>query len=502
MIRKLLFLLVLFATPANAQWLEASSDHFVIYSDQKERDVRNFAERLERYHNAMAEVLQQRRPKPSPSNRVTIYVVRDQAAISKLTQGNKNIAGFYIPRAGGSTAFVSRVDSDIAKASFSEIILLHEYAHHFLISISDETYPHWLNEGMAEFFGTAKFDKDGSVSVGLPAKHRNLEMVYADTVPIEQLIDTSLYFEKKSKFYDSFYGRSWLLFHYLFFNAERSGQLSDYLIKVRSGLDELDAARAAFGDLNKLDRDLDVYYTRRQWNYRQIMAEAVKPGPIAITPLSVGASAMMKVRIQSKRGVDDKAAKVLLPEAQAIAARYPADPFVQGALAEAEFDAGNDLTAIAAADRALAANANELNALVQKGYAMARTAKANTDNDAAWSDVRKQFVKINKIEPDHPIPLIEYYESFVKQGVAPPKVAVDGLFWAHRLAPFDQGVRWSVANEQFSAGQFRKALETLAPLANNPHQSDLADKAKELIAKAKDELVKAGQQPAVASAGS
>ncbi|MBL0923487.1 MAG: DUF1570 domain-containing protein [Sphingomonadaceae bacterium] len=501
MLRQFLLMFLLLAAPAHAQWKEASSDHFVIYSEQPEKDIRDFAERLERFHNAMAEVLQQPRKKPSPSNRVTIYVVRDQAAISKLMRGNQTVAGFYVPRAGGSTAFVPRVDSDITKASFSEIILLHEYAHHFLISISDETYPHWLNEGMAEFFGTAKFDKDGSVGVGLPAKHRNLELVYADEVPIEHLIDTSLYFAKKGKFYDSFYGRSWLLFHYLFFNTERKGQLSDYLIKVRSGMDELEAARAAFGDLKKLERELESYYTRRQWNYRQIVADAVKPGPINITPLSMGAAAMMKVRIQSKRGVDDKMAKELLPEAQAIAARYPTDPFVQSALAEAEYDAGNDAAAISAAERALAVNPAELNAHIQKGYAMARLAKTRSDAAAAWSEVRKQFIKVNKIEPDHPIPLIQYYQSYVEQGIAPPKVALDGLFWAHRLAPFDQNVRWSIANEQFSTGQFREALDTLAPLANNPHQSDLSDKAKELMASARDKLAVAEQKSAVTSTG-
>jgi tetratricopeptide (TPR) repeat protein len=490
-IRSLVLLLLLIAAPAHAQWLEASTDHFTVYSDQKEREVRDFAERLERYHNAMSVVLGRESAKPSPSNRVTIYVVRDQSAIVELAQGSSSIAGFYIPRAGASTAFVSRVDSDISKASWSEIVLLHEYAHHFIMSISDERYPHWMNEGMAEFFGTAKFDKDGSVGVGLPAKHRNLELVYADEVPIEQLLDTSLYFEKKSKFYDSFYGRSWLLFHYLFFNNERMGQLSDYLVKIRSGMDELDAARAAFGDLKKLDRELDTYYARRQWNYRQIVADAVKPGAINITPLSAGASAMMEVRIQSKRGVDEKMAKELLPQAQQIAARFPTDPFVQSALAEAEFDAGNDSSAIAAADRAIAVNPNELNALVQKGFAMTRQAKSATDNKAAaWGEVRKQFVKINKIEADHPIPLIQYYQSYVDQGLVPPKVAIDGLFWAHKLAPFDQDVRWTVANQLFAVKQYKQVLETLAPLANNPHKSELADKANELKSKVEEALAK------------
>ncbi len=35
--------------PANAAWREASTDHFVIYSEQTENSLRDFATRLERF---------------------------------------------------------------------------------------------------------------------------------------------------------------------------------------------------------------------------------------------------------------------------------------------------------------------------------------------------------------------------------------------------------------------------------------------------------------------
>lgn len=44
---------MLFAAAAQAEWLEASSDHFVIYGEQNEKTVKEFAERLERFHSAM-----------------------------------------------------------------------------------------------------------------------------------------------------------------------------------------------------------------------------------------------------------------------------------------------------------------------------------------------------------------------------------------------------------------------------------------------------------------
>jgi tetratricopeptide (TPR) repeat protein len=500
--RYLLCVLLVISAPvfAGPKWLEASSDHFVVYSDQKEKDVREFADRLERYHNAMSSGLQLENKKPSPSNRVTVYVVRSEGEVQKLAQDkSKFVAGFYVPRAGGSVAFVPRVDTGSEDASWTEVVLLHEYAHHMMYSVSADSFPMWFSEGFAEFYATAKFEKDGDVGLGLPAVHRGGELSYATDVPIERLLDTEAYLKNKKKGYDAFYGRSWLLFHYLRFSKERKGQSAEYFKRMRAGAIEIDAAISAFGDLKKLDRELDKYQTNTRWSYNLIPASDVKPGPIVITPLSEGASAMMPVRIQSKRGVDPDEAKTLLVTARSVADKYPSDPFVLSALAEAEYDAGNDKEAIAAADKAVATNKNEINAYLQKGYAMARMANDADDQDAAWRDVRREFVKVNKIENDHPIPLIQYYESYREQGKEPTKLAVDGLSWALALSPFDAGLRWSVANEEMTAHKYAEAIVTLGPLAHNPHKSEFTDEALALLTKAQEALEAA--KPVLAAAG-
>ncbi len=491
MIKWLTLLLCLFAAPAFAgpKWLEASSDHFVIYSDQKEKDVREFADRLERYHNAMIAGLRLENKKPSPSNRVTVYVVRTAGEVQKLVQDkNKFVAGFYLPRAGGSVAFVPRVDTGAENVSWSELVLLHEYAHHIMFSVSAQNFPLWYSEGFAEFYGTAKFEKDGDVGLGLPAVHRGGELNYANDVPIELLLDTAAYLKNKKKGYDSFYGRSWLLFHYLRFSKERKGQLTLYFNRLSAGDTEITAAKTAFGDLKQLDKELDKYQQNSRWSYNQIAAEAVRPGPITVIALSEGASAIMPVRVQSKRGVTEDEAKTLVVTARSIAEKYPNDPFVLNALSEAEYDGGNDKEAIAAADKAIAIDNNQINAHIQKGYAMARMAGDAEDRDAAWRDVRKQFVKVNKIENDNPIPLIEYYQSFREQGKEPTKTALDGLSWALALSPFDGGLRWSVANEEMDAGKYADAIATLGPLAHTPHKSEFSEQALLLLKKAEDAL--------------
>jgi tetratricopeptide (TPR) repeat protein len=120
--------------------------------------------------------------------------------------------------------------------------------------------------------------------------------------------------------------------------------------------------------------------------------------------------------IESKAGVDREEALQLVPEARKVAALYPDDPAVLSALAEAEFDAGNDDAAVAAADRAIAIDPKQINAHIQKGYAMARKVETGVLPKESWKDVRQQFIKANSVENDHPIPLVQFYLTYRKQG--------------------------------------------------------------------------------------
>jgi tetratricopeptide (TPR) repeat protein len=483
--------LFMMATPqaAWAGWHEASSDHFVIYANQSENDIRQYADRLERYHSAMEVRMGLPKSKPSPSNRVTVYVVKSIDEVQKLAGDDKRfIAGFYQPRAGGSVAFVPRIDTEGEFATFSEVVLLHEYAHHFFYTHFTGSYPLWFSEGFAEFYGTAKFEKGGSVGLGLPASHRAEELFFAKNVPIDKLLDTEGYLSAKTKSYDEFYGRSWLLFHYLIFSETRQDQLADYLKKLNAGTSEVEAARSAFGDLKQLDKDLASYLRQSRFRYSLIDSVKLSSGPIAVRQLGAAEAEIMPVRLQSKRGVNSEQAAALLPKAREIAAKYPDDPYVLSALAEAEFDAGNDDPAIAVADKALAAQPGLINAMIQKGYAMSRKAVDSKDQTKAWRDVRNQFSKVNKLENDNPIALIQYYLAYQQQGGDIPPLAVEGLEWSLELSPFDEGLRWMVAGQQMTDKNFAKAIATLKPLANSPHRSEGSEQARKLMAQAQQRL--------------
>ncbi len=479
--------------PVQAKWVEASSDHFIIYANKNEKSVRRFAERLELFHAALALRRKNIISKPSPSNRVTIYVVGSQTKVRKLAQdGNKYLGGFYLPRAGATVAFVPELRKSNNKYQSSpEQILFHEYAHHFMYGLTSYSFPRWFSEGFAEFHSTVKFEKNGNVGLGLPAVHRAYELGQSKEVPLKLLLNTKNYRASKGKQYDNFYGKSWLLYHYLTFNQERQNQLRQYQQKLMTGSSE-DEAAEVFGDIDQLSKELKLYRKNRKWTYFSRPRAELDIGEIAIRTLRAGEAEMMPVIMRSKRGVNREQAIELLPDAQEIALKYPNDPAVQAALAEAEYDAGNGKAAIAAADRALSINPKHMNAHIQKGYALAQLAEDSGDPEAAWKAVRRQFVKANRIENDHPIPLLYFYKSYRDAGQDIPEIAVQGLERALDFAPFDAGLRWMVANQHVQDKRYDHAILTLGPLANNPHQSkqsDLAGKLLETLEKQRDEEI-------------
>ena len=471
---------VLGTATAHADWHQASGEHFVVYADQSHKQIKRYAEKLERFHAAMAFVFASKKTSPSPSNRVTVYVVGSRGKVRKLYGGDNSryVEGFYSARAGGSVAIVPRVFSKSkGDVTQSEQVLLHEYAHHFLHVHNTQVLPRWYVEGFAEFYSTAHFDKDGGIGLGLPARHRAWELSDARKVPLREIFDTELYLKRKTGRYDNFYGRSWLLYHYFFFVSARKPQVQDYFRHLQSGVSEPVAAQRSFGDLGKLEREIKGYMRRRKLSYIKLTDDKLPIKEVSVRALSPGEAAMMPVVMVSKLGVTQEEALALLPEAREVAEQHPGDPFVLGALAEAEVDAGNIEASIAAANAALALAPGSIQAQMQKGIALLASAKARTAEASgskaadAWSAVRQQFIRTNQLETENPLPLVFFYRSYLEQGLKPTENSIDGLEWALQLAPFDDSVRWLVGKQQVRDERYEAALHSLAPLAFGPHRS-------------------------------
>lgn len=476
---------LLIPAAASAKWHEASSAHFVVYSDQDPEQLRAFATKLERFDQALRYSLRTPDYPVGLANRLTVYVVPNVGAVQRLAgSGISNVAGFYVGRASGSVAFVPRRAGSGEKTDLdADTIFFHEYAHHFMLGNYSGAYPGWFTEGFAEFNATAKVEADGRVGLGLPAHYRAFGANNGQNLPLPRMLGGT--YERLSDLQtETLYGRGWLLVHYLSFEPSRSKQLAAYLKLLDEGRPASEAATTAFGDLKTLDRELNRYVNRSMMTYRQIDLTRTPLGPIAVRALRPGEAAFMPVRMRSDRGVDPKAARALVADGRRLAAPYPADPAVQAALAEVEHDAGNMDEALAAADRALAADPRHGDALIYKGrILLARAVRDRATDKKTWREARRWFVEASRVDNEDAEPKMLFHASFVAEGAKPTPNSVEALVYAQTLAPQDPDLRMQVVHQHLVDGKLDEARLLLGPIAYNPHGGAGRDKAAALMAR-------------------
>jgi hypothetical protein len=468
--------------PASATWYVAQSKHFVIYSDQNPKSLNDFATRLERFDQGVRIATRSDDPPIGDGNRLTIFVMRTVADVQAIYGGAnaKFLNGFYTGRISGSLAYVPKRGSDFDQSE-ADSVFFHEYTHHLMAEDTARPYPEWYFEGVAEFFSTPKFDKDGSIWFGRPPQGRAYGLFEGPKMPVETLLQglkAGMTFGQG----DVFYGRGWLLTHYLIMTSARHGQLAAYLSAIAKGTPSLDAARQAFGDLAQLDKELDNYRKKPLLTFN-IGAANIHLQPVSVAPLSVGAAQVILARAKVKNGVPDAKAEALAAEVRQIESRFPQDELVETTLAEAELDAKHPAAAEAAADRALAVNRKSIEAMVLKGQAIAARAR---DSDgparhALFDQARKLFIGANKLDTEDPEPLFEFYNSFAHEGIRPTENAVAALHYASDLAPQDLGVRMSSAMAYLDHDQPKEARAALSLVAYSPHSAQVGQMARKMI---------------------
>lgn len=478
----LLLLLTLWPTVVAAEWREASSKHFLIYSEQNERDLRRLAQELESVDKALRHQLKRPDEDRGTASRLTIYVLRDQEAIEDLV--GRGVAGVYMPRHSGSVAFTheGRRNHDRGRAQLDpRLVLFHEYTHHFMRNNFSFGAPLWFSEGYAEFWSTVQFSEDGSLKFGLPGGHRTTELTEIRNVPVPSLV-TLRHPIPDAETFAAIYGRGWVLAHYLSFEPSRAGQLNAYLRALGEGKSPQEAAQA-FGDLNQLEKEVQRYLGRRSHPFVTLKPEQVAPGPISIRVLRPGEQAIMATRIQSKRGVDERSAPRLVAPARKVAERYPDDPLVLVTLAEVEYDAKNYAQAEAAAERAIARDPKLVDAHLYRARALWARLEANKDTTPAqWQEVQKRIAAANRIDPDDPEPLVAFFQSFNAAGIRPTRNAIDGLLDAQALAPEDPAVRIEAARQLLIAGNAKQAFSMLSPVAADTHSGNLGSRVAQVLA--------------------
>ncbi|HMO73959.1 MAG TPA: tetratricopeptide repeat protein [Sphingopyxis sp.] len=465
------------ATLAEARWLRAETDSFIIYSEGNEKSLREFAETLQRFDSALRFLVGI--GVEGEENRLPIYLLASAQDVSRLATGSRqgSIAGFYVAGSDGSFALANRQrDTGYAGTSAAQQILFHEYSHHFMKRYVRAAFPAWFIEGFAEYYSTVEFNKEGKAEIGRPVYRRAYGLLQMPKVPAEKLLFERPSAMRNSGQMDVYYGRAWILTHMLYHNPARAGQLGTYMKDINAGTDPRQAAIDAFGDLAQLDRDLDRYI-RAPLGYRTLRDATPVPTNITIAALPAVEDALMPLRLErmSARGNAERIAKVR-DDLRRLAALHGDNAEVQYELAAAEWamdrDTRDPAAVRAALDRALAAKADHVRANVMLGRLLLRDLHdKGADDEAAWREARRPIQLANRTDPNDPIPLYAYFRSFQPEGRRPPDIAIKALERAFALAPENIELRVANAFALANQGDFDTALKLAQTVAFDPHDT-------------------------------
>ncbi|MFT3976554.1 MAG: hypothetical protein QM688_05490 [Sphingomonas bacterium] len=454
------------ASAAQAEWMEARSRHFILYGDTSEKSLRAQAVALERLDHSLRFFMEKEDPPESASNPLVVFLTRD-SDVRKFA-GNNDVAGLYRPRVGGAVAFSAGFAG--GDQDFPRIVLFHEYAHHFMYANYLVAFPGWFAEGFAEFASTLRLGEDRA-TIGVPANHRAYGIYNGAKMPVHLMFNPATWEQRHGGLdVQTFYGRGWLLTHYLFFHAERFKQFTAYVANINNGRPSPAAAKDAFGDLRALDREVDAYLSRNRIPGMYIPYGDGPPPEVAVRTLSPGEAAMIRFRMESTNGVDSKSAVALYQRAAPVAARFPDDPVAQGWFAEIAHDAGEAEMAEQAADRAIARDPKSVQGLLYKAQLqMEKLAREKNRDTAAWQKARSPIIIANRLDPNNAAPLWAFWQSFAAEGIPPTKSALAGLYRAQELSPQASEVRFAAAAAHVHAGEEDMARMLLRPLAYDPH---------------------------------
>jgi tetratricopeptide (TPR) repeat protein len=253
--------LAAFATKKPQTWLELRSPHFILITNGDEKQARHVAQQFELIRGIFKKVYP--RARVDPGEPVIILAAKDESSLKVLLpafwekKGQAHPDGIFVH--GQEKNYVAlRLD---AQGDNPYHVVYHEYVH-LLTNLNLRWLPVWLSEGMAEFFASAEIDRKG-VLIGRPTRSQLTLLREHQLIPLEALFSADqsspLYNEENKA--SIFYAQSWAVTHYLLVGDKgvHENQFYEYVSLLQQEMDEPEARRRAFGDLEQLKKSIQQY---------------------------------------------------------------------------------------------------------------------------------------------------------------------------------------------------------------------------------------------------
>lgn len=243
-------------------WRSVRTNNMFVIGNADPEKLRQVAAWLEIFHRSFARLIS--RNVIDSSVPTTVVVFRDEVSFrpfKPIYQGRPaNVSGFFQP--GDDVNYIAISLDSYDRDPFGTAF--HEYVHlHLKDNIPGA--PLWLNEGLAELYGSLQFSGNDAL-LGAPIYPYMQLLRKEGLLPLKTLFsighDSPHYNEDDKQ--GIFYGQSWALVHYLMFgNSARQEQFRQFLQQVGRGDDAAKAIERSFGvTVETLEDELRSYVGR------------------------------------------------------------------------------------------------------------------------------------------------------------------------------------------------------------------------------------------------
>jgi len=472
---------------AEAKWLKAETPRFIVYGEGDANGLRDYAEKLEIFDSILRHA-HGMDVAGVPPRKLEIYLVRDNRELREVApELRETIAGFYLASQGDIFAMAIR-DTE------PDFVVLHEYAHHFMLQYFPYGYPAWLIEGYAEYFMNTTIRGD-KVEVGRPNNVRAQSLIHARWMPMADILSKTTS-QIKSGDMDGFYAQSWALTHYLMTDPARYKQLQTYMKAVGAGGDPVKTMQEITGqDPVALEKTLRAY-ARGRLNYTTYTRKGFAKAQATVTPLPESADDLLLAYQRMRRGMSDSEGEVFVKTVvRPRAARHSGDRFADLTLAYGEVWFGDRAAGEAILQRLITADAKDAAALQLLGISRINQVEDDPDKaEALLKEAGRYLARAHAARPGDYKTLSYYAVTRQTEADYPSENTLNTLSNAYELAPQVGGIRMQFARALMLGKEWDEARVVLTPLANDPHGGGGAEMARSLLKEIEAEASKPGNK--------
>jgi tetratricopeptide (TPR) repeat protein len=289
------FLTLVTAFPAHADWLRLRGTHTELLTDAGEKAGRRALNRLEQIRAVL--------PASGQDSGRELRVV--------LFDSEKQFRD-YAPGESTSGLYLSGLERDyIVTYAGGELprVVTHEFVH-FLLNQTPAPLPRWFEEGTAELYSNTQINSK-RVRIGKELEaHMNL-LLSRPWLTAKQLVaerpEATPKQEDQDQAENMFYAESWALMHMLNLSPNYRDHLPQFITLLAQGTDGSEAFRTAFGrDFEKALAELPAYLKK----IRSVQLDIPPPAKYSAAPpepLSQVDAALLRGDVALRRGLAEKA---------------------------------------------------------------------------------------------------------------------------------------------------------------------------------------------------